>query len=205
MSVYGHPMRSQTSLSGVSSESTLTPMTHEHPSHQLPDSDDPLYPAVLPPELADFLKNHDYACIPQATAQGTAFVMKVPGGEIESVRGTLPILLSQELYVHPAAPVIRLVFTIYDQPQTPLALETFINITDEQQRMDYAALATQEALALLFYDESLTHRLTKMVPLSNPEDSTLILQTAEQALQTIAPDQVEFDTAKADVMRATQL
>ena len=88
---------------------------------------------------------------------------------------------------------------------TPLALETFINITDDQQRTDYAALASQQALALLFYDETLTHRLTKMVPLSNPEDSTLILQTAEQALQTTPPDQLDFDAAKAAVMRATQL
>jgi hypothetical protein len=204
-SVYAHPMRSQTTLSGSSSKSTLAPMTHEHPSHQRPEHNEPDYPAALPPELAEFLKNYDYACITQATDQGTAFVMKVPGGEIDSVRGTVPIQLSQELYVHPTAPVIRLVFTIYDQPQTPLALETFINITDDQQRTDYAALATQEALALLFYDESLTHRLTKMVPLSTPEDSAYILQTAEQVLQAIPPDKRDFDAAKAVVMRATQL
>src|SRR4051794_27139859 len=95
--------------------------------------------------------------------------------------------------------------TIYDQPQTPLALETFVNITDEQQRMDYAALASQQAIALLFYDESLTHQLTKMVPLSTPEDSALVLQAAEQALQTIPPEQRDFDAAKAAVMQATQL
>src|SRR5258708_1263526 len=129
-------MESQGILSGASSKSTIAPMTHEHPSHQRPEHNDPDYPAVLPPELADFLKDQDYACIAQATDQGTAFVMKMPGGEIESVRGTVPILLRQELYVHPTAPVIRLVFTIYDQPQTPLALETFVNITDDQQRAD---------------------------------------------------------------------
>jgi len=176
----------------------------ELPSQQ-PHSEGPLYSAELPPELAEFLKDKDYVCIAQATDQGTAFVIKLPGGEIESVRGTVPILLSHELYMHPSAPVIRLVFTIYDQPETPLALETFINIIDEQQRTDYAALATQEHLPLLFYDESLAHRLTKMLPLSTPQDCDHILQIAEQALQQIVPDQRDFDAAKAAVMQETQL
>src|SRR6185295_8503955 len=107
-------MRSQTTLSGASSKSTLAPMTHEHPSHQRPEHNEPDYPAALPPELAEFLKKHDYACITQAT--------------------------------------------------------------DQQQHTDYAALATQQALALLF-----------------------------MALQTIPADQRDFDAAKAAVMQATQL
>ena len=69
-------------------------------------------------------------------------------------------------------------------------------VCDAQQRTDYAALATQHAVALLFYDESLTLRLTKMVPLHTPEDSDYILQTAEQVLQTIPLDQRDFDAAK---------
>jgi hypothetical protein len=198
-------------------------MTHEHPSHQQSEHTEPDHPAALPPELADFLKNHDYApaalppeladflknhdyaCITQGTDQGTAFVMKVPGGEIESVRGTVPILLSQEMYVHPAAPVIRLVFTIYDQPQTPLALETFINISDDQQRADYASLAQQETLTLLFYDETLAHQLTKLVPFHNHDDTAYILQTADSLLQLIPDEERNFDLAKATVMQGTEL
>jgi hypothetical protein len=44
-----------------------------------------------------------------------------------------------------------------------------------------------------------------MVRLSTPEDSTLILQTAEQAVQGIPAEQRDFDAAKAAVMRATYL
>jgi hypothetical protein len=77
-------MGSQGILSGESSGSTLALMTHAQASHQRPEHTEPDHPAVLPPELADFLKDQDYACITQATDQGTAFVMKMPGGEVES-------------------------------------------------------------------------------------------------------------------------
>jgi hypothetical protein len=160
---------------------------------------------VLPPELADFLKDHEYACVTQATDQGTAFVMKVPGADIQSVRGTVPIHLRQELYAHPAAPVIRLVFTIYDQPETPLAVETFINVGDVQQRADYAALADQQALSLLFYDETLSHRLTKVVPYHNQADVPQLLRTADGLLRDIPEAERNFDAAKAAVIGATNM
>jgi hypothetical protein len=179
-------------------------MSHEQPSHY-PDHAGPVHSTVLPPELAAFLKGHDYACVPQATDIGTAFVMKVPGADIQSVRGVVPVHLRQELYAHPAAPVIRLVFTIYDQPEQPLALETFINITDEEQRTNYAALTTQEALPLLFFDEALTHRLTKVVPFHNQQDSATLLHTADRLLLLIPERERDFDAAKAAVMQATQL
>jgi hypothetical protein len=180
-------------------------MTHEQPSHHHSDSDSPLHPAVLPPELADFLKDQTYACIPQATDLGTAFVMKVSNPDIQSVRGAVPVHLRQELYAHPAAPVIRLVFTIYDQIEHPLALETFINVADEEQRANFAALADQQELILLFYDEALTHQLTKVVPYSTQEDITHLLGTAAGLLQDIPEEERDSDEAKAAVMQATQL
>ncbi len=179
-------------------------MSPEASSHHS-ESRSPLRSTELPPELAEFLKDMDYACLSQATDQGTAFVMKVPGREIESVRGIVPIELRQELYTHPAAPVIRLVFTIYDQPETPLALETFINVGDEQQRGEFAALANQTELPLLFYDETLTHKLTKLVPFRYPQDVANILRVAEEALQAISPEQRNFELAKAAVLFTSDL
>jgi hypothetical protein len=55
------------------------------------------------------------------------------------------------------------VVKIYDQPDRPLGLETFINVDEPDQRQDFAALAEQEELLLLFYDETMSHRLTKRV------------------------------------------
>lgn len=180
-------------------------MAEREPPSQRQGDEGPQSPTDLPPELADFLKDHNYACVTQATDIGTAFVMKIPGPDIQSVRGTVPIHLREELYAHSTAPVIRLVFTIYDQPEHPLAIETFINIEDEQQRANFAALANQEALPLLFYDEALTHRLTKLVPFHNQEDSAALLHTADGLLQMIPERERDFDTAKAAVMQATQL
>jgi hypothetical protein len=68
----------------------------------------------LLPELAAFLRGQEVACLMQPTTQGTAFVIKLAGREIASVRGRVPIHLRHELYSHPAAPVIRTVLTVYD-------------------------------------------------------------------------------------------
>jgi hypothetical protein len=111
----------------------------------------------------------------------------------------VPIELRHELYAHPTAPVIRTIFVIYDQPDTPLALETFTNIADEDQRENFAALGQQEAL-LLLYDEQLAHRLTKVVPQSDPEQSAMVLAYAQQVLATIPKERFDFDEAKAAVM-----
>src|SRR3712207_5429190 len=82
---------------------------------------------ALPPELATFLADKPYAALLQPTDRGTVLLVKAPGREIESVRGRVPIEVRHELYQHPAAPVVRVVTRIYDQPDRPLALETFVN------------------------------------------------------------------------------
>jgi hypothetical protein len=174
-----------------------------HPEHSSPES--PLPSGVLPPELAEFLKDQDYACVTQATDIGTVLVLKIPTPDIQSVRGAIPILLRQELHQHPAAPVIRLVLTFYDQLESPLSLETFINVADEQQRTNFAALAAQEELPMLFYDEALALQLTKVMSYRNREEAAAILMAAEQLLGSLSSEHVDFDQAKAAVMEATRL
>jgi hypothetical protein len=168
-------------------------------------SGEPREPSPLPEDLAEFLRHQDVACLMQGTDQGTAFVLKLPAEDIESARGRVPIRLRHELYAHPTAPVIRTLLTLYDQPDRPLALETFTNIQDEDQRSAFAALAHQEALLLLFYDEQLAHKLTKVVPVTNPEQSAVVLNYAEQILTTIPEEEFDFDRAKRAVMEATAL
>jgi hypothetical protein len=162
-------------------------------------------PNALPKELADFLKDRPFACITQATDQGTVLVVKVPNREIQSARGRVPIHVAHELFNHPAAPVIRITVRIYDQPQNPLALETFINVEDSQQRSDYAALSNQETLDMLFYDEVLRHRLTKRVNNVAKEDITQVLEQADRLFESIPKERFDFDRAKAAVMERTRL
>lgn len=168
-------------------------------------SSEPLHPSPLPPELGEFLKDRPFACLTHGTDQGTVLVAKAPAHEIQSLRGRVPIHLRYELYSHPAAPVIRMVTTIYDHPEHPLALETFINVEDPGQRNDLAALATQDRLLMLFYDEGLAHRLTKIVPHTESAVVTEILDRAEELLARIPKERFDFDAAKRRVMEATSL
>jgi len=159
----------------------------------------------LLPGLAEFLRGRDIACLMQATNQGTAFVIKLPGREITSVRGRVPIYVRHELYSHPSAPVIRTVLTVYDQPDRPLALETFTNVEQPDQREDFAHLAEQEQLLLLFYDEQLAHRLSKVVPYQDQGTIQAILSRAERELAGIPPDRFSFEQAKEAVIKRTRL
>jgi hypothetical protein len=141
----------------------------------------------------------------QATNQGTAFVIKLARREIASVAGRVPIHLRHELYSHPAAPVIRTVLTVYDQPQRPLALETFTNAEQPDQREDFARLASQDQLLLLFYDEQVAHRLSKVVPYQDEGRVGEILKEADGLLAAIPPERFSFERAKLAVMRETSL
>lgn len=112
-------------------------------------SGEPQRQIPLLPELAEFLRRQEIACVMQPTTRGTAFVIKLAGREIASVAGRVPIHLRHELYSHPAAPVIRTVLTVYDQPERPLAIETFTNAEQPDQREDFARLAQQDQFLLL--------------------------------------------------------
>lgn len=128
-----------------------------------------LQPFELSEDLAKFLATQPVACLMHETNQGTAHVIKLLSEEIASVQGRVPILARHELYAHPKAPGIRTVLTIYDQPERPQALETMTNTAEPDQRADFARLAKQQELLLLFYDERLQHRLTKKVGNAEPE------------------------------------
>jgi hypothetical protein len=168
-------------------------------------SSEPIVPIPLTPDLAAFLKTQDVACLMQETDDGTAHVIKLPAVEIDSLRGRVPIHVRHELYAHPAAPVIRSVITVFDQPARPLALETMTNIAEQDQRDDFARLATQKELLLLFYDEQLQHRLSKRVGNVSPETIEEILEHADALRRRIPQERYDFMAAKADVMRHTEL
>jgi len=177
----------------------------EHDPHQQHPSD-PLMPIELTPELADFLRRQPhYACVTHATSEGTAYVIRAPAADLVTLRGTMPIGLRHELYALPSAPVIRSVLTIMDRPRAPLRLETFCNVAEPDQRADFAALADQERLLLLFYDEELRHRLAKRVPYPDRSDVPLILARADELRAAIPASRFNFDRAKLAVMRQTTL
>jgi len=170
-----------------------------------PNRFNPDRPNQLPPELIAFLRGHQYAALLHATNLGTALIVKAPGHEIASARGAVPIGFNHELYNHPASPVIRMVTRIYDQPASSLALETFVNVGDPDQRADYETLAHQDERTMLFYDETPRHALSKRVRLSDRGHLLQVLTTADRLLTAIPEDRRDFDAAKADVMAQSSL
>jgi hypothetical protein len=180
-------------------------MSGEVHHHQAPEPFEPIEPSVLPPELAAFLRTKDVACLMYETTHGTVFVVKLPAMEIQSLSGRVPMHVRHELYQHPAAPVIRTVIRIYDRPDNPLGLETFTNVEQEDQRADFARLARQENLYLLFYDEQLTHRLSKGMGNVESEVIEEIIDKADAVRGQIKPELYDFDRAKADVVARTDL
>jgi hypothetical protein len=180
-------------------------MCKEHQPNESLGSQEPLQPNQLPPDLAQFLAAQELACVTHATDRGTVLVIKAPAHEIDSVRGRVPILLRHELYAHPSAPVIRMLLTICDQPRQPLAQETFINVEDPIQRTDFAALANQRRLPLLFYDEQLQHRLSKAIRAPEPAGILQVLERADRLLAAIPRPQFSFERAKESVLRQTGL
>jgi hypothetical protein len=125
--------------------------------------------------------------------------------DILRARGTIPVHIQHALLDHRTAPVIRSILTLYDQPQRPLRFESFINIKDPAQRSDFADLAAQDQLTLLFYDEQLQHRLSKLVPTDQEGMVTAILTQADELAARIPPWRYDFNRARAAVLRATQL
>lgn len=184
-------------------------LMQERESPQPPDRHrlEPPSGSDLPSDLAAFLKSQRLACLLLGTEgdDGSGFVIKAPGAEIEGLRGPLPILFRQELYHHPSSPVIRLLLRLYDRPPSSLAFESFVNIDDEEQRRDYGTLANQEMVNLYFYDEALVHRVTHQVRNSLRGNVPLVLAAALRLRARIVDDRFDFDRAKADVIARTSI
>ncbi|MGH2530914.1 MAG: hypothetical protein ACRDJW_01290 [Thermomicrobiales bacterium] len=141
-----------------------------------PTPEGPLHPIMLPPELADFLRDQDLTALFHASDTGTLVVVKVPSVDLVTLRGPVPIALVHELYDHPRSPVVRTRF---------------------------GALAQQEQIAPLFYDELLRHRLSKRLRNRTAEQIPQLLTTANRLLAAIPANQRDFDHAKAEAMEVT--
>ena len=159
----------------------------------------------LPLELAEVLRAPAYACLTVGTDQGTVVVIKAPAAEIQRVRGPIPVELRHQLFEHPAAPVIRITLRLFDDPDAPLAMETFINVRDPAQRADYAALAQQDHIDLLFYDEVLQIRLRKQIIHSSAAVVPGVLAAAEERARSIPEATYNFNQAKGAVQEVTTL
>src|SRR4051794_13728409 len=87
----------------------------------------------LPPELRDFLRTQEYACLLHATSRGTVLVLKAPADVVATLGGPIHVRLSHKLHSKPTAPVIRTVLGWSDRPGSQLLFESFTNVAEPQQ------------------------------------------------------------------------
>lgn len=163
-----------------------------------PDRHPPTVP--LPPDLDRFLAEQAYALLTAETTDGTILIAKLPDHEIESLRGQLPIRSRFELFRHPAGPVLRLTLTFFDRPGSHLTLETFCNVDDPTQLREWADLLCQPALRVAIFGELRRQRLGKRVGLPPDLGRQELIPTALRLLAAIAPDERDFDQARAAVI-----
>lgn len=173
------------------------------PERETPHRREPDW-AELPPAIADAIRSDVSACVMADTIHGTAFVVKAPTPEIEVMGGTLPLAMNYELHFTPLAPVVRVVFWIFDRPTTPYCMETFVNVADPQQQREFASLADQTEFQLHFYDEELRHRLTKRVTHRQGERARTVLQQAVDSAEKIPAWLYDFDLAKREIMKRVE-
>ena len=159
----------------------------------------------LPGPLARFLASVPYACLMHNTTIGSCLIVKIPRQEIDAVRGRVPVSVSYELHRHPAGPVIRLVLTIHDHLRYPLMLETFVNPADLEQAEEFADLVARDQLHVLFYDQELKHRLSKIVTQAADRTRDELLPIASRLLMEVPPANLNFDRAKRAVMEGCRV
>jgi hypothetical protein len=159
----------------------------------------------LPPELREFLRTQQYACLLHGSNRGTLFLLKAPAHQLTTHNGPTPVRVSHELYSKPTAPVIRTLLRWYDRPDSPIAFEAFTNVADPQQREDYRRLARQSTLTVLGYDELLKLAVQKRVANQQQREITQIADLADKLRGLIPGDEYDFDLAKARVMAQNPL
>ena len=93
---------------------------------------------------------------------------------------------------------------LHDRPNTPLALETFINVVDPRQHADFASLAQKREIEMLFCDEHLRYRLAKRVTNMQGEQAPLVLRYGGRLVAAIPEELRGFDAAKTAAARGAE-
>jgi hypothetical protein len=159
----------------------------------------------LPPELKEFLRTQEYACLLHGSNRGTLFLLKAPAPDLATLQGPTPVRISHELYSKPTASVIRSLLRWYDRPDSQILFEAFTNVADPQQREDYRKLAKQSTLTVLGYDELLRLAVQKRVANHQQREITQIADLADKLRGLIPDDEYNFDLAKARVIAQNPL
>ena len=165
----------------------------------------PRAPITLPPLLRQFLVARPFAMIPSLTSDGMVLVIKAADADVESCRGSMPVMVRYELHQTRHGPLIRLLLVVQDQPESHLTFETFCNVQDASQLDEWRDLLSRSYLRVLFYDSQLTHRFSKRVTQPVDQAARSLLSQARRLVALVDPRDLDFDKAKEQVMAENPL
>lgn len=154
---------------------------------------------ALPPVLAAFLADREFAMLINDTNIGSVVTIKLPDADLADLGGRIQFSLRYELHHPPYGPVIRFVLGVADRADSHLWLETFCNPADPVQVSEFRDLVGRDRLRVLFYGSDLTLRFSKLVPQAPDDVRMRIVDEAIARLIRMDPDDVDFDRAKAKV------
>lgn len=162
-------------------------------------------PVILSPDLRAFLyaQPGDVALfLSSADDNLTSLVVKTNTNTIQTLRGEVPIHYQWALWDTPWARVLRMEMRIYDRPQAPYALETFMNVEDPEQLADLRRLTVQTHLQIHFFDRRCRYKFSKRLA-QDAETRWSLVQAMDMALVTLKGlnGGWDFNRAKTEVVK----
>jgi hypothetical protein len=160
------------------------------------------HPNELPLEIVEVFQDFGYGCLPFEADIGVIHICHAANADIHGF-AEKPVHSQWQLIKMPTAPLIRLEFTIYDQPDVPYRFESFLNIAEEDQSRILDQLANQDRLYLAFYGDGLQYRYTKVIPQNRHIWQYIdeLSMEAQDYWSQIPPENRNFDQAKAEFMK----
>jgi len=156
-------------------------------------------PVILDPDLEALMSQDESVAVLWRDEEGrTALLIKADDADVQSFRGSTLIQTHWDLWGFPCGSVLRLQLIIFDQPNNPYRVETFINVGSPEQLACVLGLLTQGWLWLHFFDSRTEHSLTKEIKNSRQQRQQLgeLVARAVQAQQALGYAW-DFDRAKA--------
>ena len=155
----------------------------------------------LPFPLRELLAAQGYGCLAVETDNGIVHICHASDRDIAGFQGA-PVRYQWQLIMMPNAPLIRLLFTVIDNPANPYQFESFLNVAEADQAKVLTDLVEQDQFSLAFYGDDLSYRYSKVIvhEQMNRQQLATAIGHARLYWDQIEREQQNFDLAKAEFM-----
>lgn len=140
----------------------------------------------LPEGLRKAMSAYVVSCLITEINHEAAVLAKIP--KVEQIAfHRAPVKYWYELALYEEGPVLCLAMEILDDPKSPYAMETFLNVSSELDRALAEKLSRQKHLTIHFLDEHLDYTFSKRLRHRRQQQRELaqMIQRAIEHLETI--------------------